>query len=406
MSLKNEILNKPNQLINLIPDKTITVTERKAYNIMLKYAQEKLKFENFEGNTFQIPRYILHKRANLKNDNNDYIYERLENLMRTVVRIFREKNNKKEWQKSFTLLSSIERTDDDYYEFELNNHIINSLKNQTFFAPLDLMIINSLASQYSIIFYELAIQYKKYKIPKMSIEEVRGLTNTQDIYKQFYDFRKRVLDVACEEISEKTDIVLSYKTEKIGRRIAFIDFEIEKKKKIPVKLETKVEEPKDYSAEVLELFQLLPKDEQVESNKRELAKLLAGHSFRYLKADIEYAKEFNPDNFMGFLKASCKGGHYSTAELEKKAKEEELARKKAEAERKRKELEERIEKKAREMALERYEMLSEVELESHNQEYEKMTEVVPEKFRPNKEDYIIGALEDKFKEELRELLFS
>jgi plasmid replication initiation protein len=227
------------------------------------------------------------------------------------------------------LLSSIERTDDDYYEFELNNHIINSLKNQTFFAPLDLMIINSLASQYSIIFYELAIQYKKYKIPKMKTEEVRRITNTQDIYKQFYDFRKRVLDIACEEISEKTDIILTYKTEKIGRRIAFIDFEIEKKE-IPIKLETKVEEPEKYSAETLDLFELLPKGEQVESNKRELAKLLAGHTFRYLKADIDYTKKAQPDNFMGFLKASCQSGHYSSAELEKEEMKKELSKKREE----------------------------------------------------------------------------
>ncbi|PRX23117.1 hypothetical protein BX659_1279 [Orenia metallireducens] len=51
-------------------------------------------------------------------------------------------------------------------------------------------------------------------------------------------------------------------------------------------------------------------------------------------------------------------------------------------------------------------MLTEKELEKYNQEYEKMTEVVPEKFRPNKEDFIIGALEDKFKEELKGVLMA
>ncbi|WP_143786680.1 hypothetical protein [Orenia metallireducens] len=83
-----------------------------------------------------------------------------------------------------------------------------------------------------------------------------------------------------------------------------------------------------------------------------------------------------------------------------------MARKKAEAERKRKELEKRIEKKVKEMDVERYELLAEKELENYNQEYEKMTEVVPEKFRPDKEDFIIGALEDKFREEFRDLLFN
>jgi plasmid replication initiation protein len=399
--MKREVLNKPNQLISIISKENITTTQRKAYNIFLKHAQNKVKFENYEGNTFKISHFDLHKNSNIKNKNLDYIYkEELKNLMTTTVEIV-DKDNPDYWE-AFTLLSYI-RKDKDYYYYELNQAILKALKNQTFFTPLNLVMINSLSSQYSIIFYELAIRYQKYKIPKMSVEEIRELTQTEDEYNRFYDFRRRVLDTACQEISEKTDIVLTYKTEKKGRRIAFIDFEIQKKEELPVKIEAKVEEQEEYLAETLELFNLLPKDEQVESNKRELAKLLEEHTFRYLKADIEYTKKAEPDNFMGFLKASCQSGHYSTAELEKKAKEEELSRKREEEKRKREELEEKIQKKAREKAVEKYERLSEEELEQYNQEYDRMAKFVPETVRPAKRDYIIGALEDKFKEEIREL---
>ncbi|SNY41399.1 Initiator Replication protein [Orenia metallireducens] len=399
--MKREVLNKPNQLISIISKDDITTTQRKAYNIFLKHAQHKVKFENYEGNTFKISHFDLHKSSNIKNKNIDYVYkEELKNLMSTTVEIV-DKDNPNYWE-AFTLLSYIRR-DQNYYYYELNQAILSALKNQTFFTPLNLVMINSLSSQYSIIFYELAIRYKKYKIPKMSIEEVRSLTHTEDEYNRFYDFRRRVLDTACEEISEKTDIILSYKTEKKGRRIAFIDFEIEQKEEISVELEAKVEEKKEYSTDILELFKLLPKAEQVESNKRELDRLLKGHSLRYLKADIEYTKKSQPDNFMGFLKASCKNGHYSSAELEKKERKKELAKKREKAERKRKELEERIEKKARKKALEKYEKLSEEELEQYNQEYERVAKFVPETMRPPKKDYIIGALEDQFKEEIREL---
>jgi len=57
--------------------------------------------------------------------------------------------------------------------------------------------------------------------------------------------------------------------------------------------------------------------------------------FYILLYRFDYAKEVQPDNFMGFLKASCQSGHYSSAELEKKAKEEELAKRKEEEQRKR-----------------------------------------------------------------------
>jgi hypothetical protein len=63
----------------------------------------------------------------------------------------------------------------------------------------------------------------------MTVEEVRNITHTQKEYKRFYDFKKYVLDTACKEISEKTDIMLSYITEKKGRKISHIDFSIKSK---------------------------------------------------------------------------------------------------------------------------------------------------------------------------------
>ncbi|MBN2837189.1 MAG: replication initiation protein [Fusobacteriaceae bacterium] len=225
--MNKEKLNKPNELISIITDKSISLTQRKAYNIFLKYAQNLLKFEDYKDNVFKIECSLLHKNANINNKNLDYVYkEELENLMTTVVEIV-DKDNPKNW-KAFTLLSYIEKKD-NYYYYELNQFIIHSLIEQNFFTPLNLIIINSLSSQYSIILYELAIRYQKYKIPKMTVEEIRNITHTQKEYKRFYDLKKYVLDAACKEISEKTDIILSYTTEKKGRRISHIDFSIQSK---------------------------------------------------------------------------------------------------------------------------------------------------------------------------------
>ncbi|PRX23152.1 replication initiator protein [Orenia metallireducens] len=394
--MKKEMLNKPNQLISIIPEQKVTTTQRKAYNSFLKYAQRKLKFEDYKENIFKIPYNELHKRANLKNKNTEYIYQELEGLMKTTVKIV-DKENPDNW-KAFTLLSYIERKDDFYY-YELNHFIINALKEQQFFTPLNLMMIKSLDSQYSIIFYELAIRYQKYKIPKMSIEEVRKLTNTESEYKRFYNFRKRVLDMACEEISEKTDIKLSYSTEKRGRRIAFIDFKIEKKQE-EIGIEIKVKE-QSYSPQVLELFQLLPSLEQIEANKRELAQLLKEHSLKYLKADIEYAKKTQADNFMGFLKESCAGGHYSSVKLEKQERKEELARQQEQKEQKKKELEKKIKQKAHQKAKEKYEQLSEKEIASYAKDYESLPKMLKEKV--SKEEFVLRAIEEEIEKDLKEL---
>ncbi len=68
------------------------------------------------------------------------------------------------------------------------------------------------------------MRYRKLKIPKMSIEEFRELTGTENKYPRFFDLEKRVLIPACEEISEKTDIKLHYETEKTGKSVTHINF--------------------------------------------------------------------------------------------------------------------------------------------------------------------------------------
>ncbi|WP_027339062.1 replication initiation protein [Halonatronum saccharophilum] len=403
---KRIALNKPNELISVLPKESISLIQQKCYNIFLRNAQRKIKFneeyEEINDKTryvFEISCSQLEKSAGLNKKDYAYIKEELEKLLGIVITVV-DKENKSNW-KMFHFLNSVEK-EGDVFRYSLDWMIMKALEGQSFFTQLDLLQVAKLDSKYSVILYELAIRYQNYKIPKMSVEEFRKRTNTQDKYSNFTDFRKRVLDKACEEISEKTDIKLSYSTEKRGRRIAFIDFEIERKKE-EVPVEVKVKEKK-YSKEVLELFAILPLKEQVEANKRELEKLLKEHSFEYIKGDIEYVKGAKPDNFFGFLKSSCESGHYAVAQMEKKKPEEELARKKKEEEKRKKELEEKIIKKAAKKAKERYESLSSERLDKYLEGYDMLPDFV--RSTMSKERYVLGALEEEIREELEDLLFN
>jgi len=398
--LTKEVLNKPNELISIISDKNISSTQRKAYNTFLKFAQNKIKFENHKGNLFQIHYIDLYNKSNIKNKNMDYVEEKeIDNLMRTVVKI-RDKENKKNW-KAFTLLSYVERKE-DYFYFELNNFIITALKEQTFFTTIDLIAVNSLSSHYSAIFYELAIRYKKKKIPKMSIEEIREITNTQNKYKAIKDFKIYVLDKACEEISEKTDIILSYETEKRGKRIAYIDFIIEEKENVEdleeVEYFKDIEEIKEsnYSEEVLNLYKVLPIEDQLETRKKQLEKLLKEHSYEMLEADIKYCKKNSKKNFWGYFVKSINSGHYSTIELEKEKAKEELVKKQKILEEHKKELKKQEEIFLKEQAKEMFENISENEFNNYKEEY-KNQEKMLKKFGVNLETFIISNLKNKLK---------
>ncbi len=247
-----EKLNKPNQLIAVKSNQKITVLQRKSYNILLKNAQNYIKFNDIEVSkdssyNFVIDCDTVHEVAGIRKKDLDYIHKELEGLMGVIATV-RDKDNKNNWTK-FSLLPKIEKRDGKYY-YMLIGDIVKELKTQTFFTPTNLLMIKTLTSQYSITFYELAIRYEKFKIPKMSIEEVRELTGTINEYSRIEALKRRVLDVACKEISEKTDIKLTYTTEKKGRIITFIDFTIEKKEKdnkkrnIEKEIEKKIKEQK------------------------------------------------------------------------------------------------------------------------------------------------------------------
>lgn len=317
--LKNNQLNKPNQLTRLTSEKQITLIQRKLYNCFLKTAQDIMKFERPEEQIkdgqiykYEISCLAAHEKANVNINDYEYVKKQLVELVKIVVTID-ERDNKDDWG-HFSLLPKIYKIGDKY-EYYLWGNIVKALREQNFFTTLDIMTVNLLTSQYSIILYELAIRFEKKKIPRMSIRELRELTGTTKEYSRFDNFKARVLDFACQDINEKTDIILSYTLEKQGRSIAFIDFFIERKKE--EKKESAVIKggvgQRDFDGnihyangvelkEVIELFALVRKDEQVNSLKIFLSENYEKYGFEKIQRNILYSNKKAKDNYQAFLR--------------------------------------------------------------------------------------------------------
>ncbi len=193
--MNKEILLKPNQLIGLKTDEIITVTQRKVYNVFLKAAQYEVKFgdlkeEEIDKNKtywFEIDYKVAHDIAGAENKNLKYIEQEMKKLIKILVEIKDKK--KDDWKDVFSLLPRIKK-EDGKYKFMLIGDIVKALKEQNYFTHLDLIRMQDLSSQYSVIFYELAIKYKKVEIPKLSVKEIREMTNTQNKYSIITDLKK------------------------------------------------------------------------------------------------------------------------------------------------------------------------------------------------------------------------
>lgn len=315
--IKNNQLNKPNQLTRLTSEKQITLLQRKLYNCFLKTAQDVVKFEKPEEEIddnktykYEIPCYVAHEKANVNINDYNYVKKQLVDLVKLTVTVD-ERDDRDDWG-HFSLLPRVNKIGDKY-EFYLWGSIVKALREQNFFTTLDIMTVNLLTSQYSIILYELAIRFEKKKIPKMSIKELRELTGTTDEYKRFDNFKARVLDFACRDINEKTDIILTYTLEKQGRSIAFVEFSIERKKEEKEVSEAEIgqldfsgnvhyEDNRVELKEVRELFAFVRRDEQVNSLKVFLSENYEEYGFEKIQRNILYSNQKSKDNYQAFLR--------------------------------------------------------------------------------------------------------
>ena len=99
---------------------------------------------------------------------------------------------------------------------------------EDFFTSYLLEQTASMDSIYSVRLYELLVQWKAAKqTPMFELEKFRDQLGVEvSEYKAMCDFKKRVLQVAINEINEKSDIKISYEQVKKGRSIAGFKFKV------------------------------------------------------------------------------------------------------------------------------------------------------------------------------------
>lgn len=99
------------------------------------------------------------------------------------------------------------------------------IKLEEKFTRYELKQISPLSSVYAIRLYELLIRWRSTGKLFIKIEELRGkLGLLADEYQKMGDFKKRVLNVAINQINKFTDIEVSYIQNKEGRNITDIVF--------------------------------------------------------------------------------------------------------------------------------------------------------------------------------------
>jgi len=106
------------------------------------------------------------------------------------------------------------------------------------FTQYKLLSVSGFKSTYSIRLYELAVKLLGMRNQQVEIDELRRILQLDNQYSEFRFLKRDVLNVACKEINEKSDLFVEVEPIKRGRTIIALKFIIESKKQV-IKAELK-----------------------------------------------------------------------------------------------------------------------------------------------------------------------
>ena len=132
-----------------------------------------------------------------------------------------------------------ERSGAVYFQFSTDLiPLITNLKE--YFTSYYLSQTADFSSSYATRLFELLMQWKSTNaIPVMALHKLRNSLGVEENqYKLVADFKKRVLDIAVNQINETTDYKIEYEQHKEGRTITGFSFRL-KQKPQPKKVESK-----------------------------------------------------------------------------------------------------------------------------------------------------------------------
>lgn len=110
-------------------------------------------------------------------------------------------------------------------EMQLNSKLIPYLLNiRNNFTKYELYYILRFKSKYSIRLYELFKSYEFTRKVEIDIDDLQKMLDSN--YERFYDFKRKVIEVALREINKETDINVDVEYIKQGRSYKKIKFTI------------------------------------------------------------------------------------------------------------------------------------------------------------------------------------
>lgn len=221
------LLLKHNALVSLSGD--LSVTQYKAYNVLLFAAKKVLSNINDSQNVFSLKISTLCEFAGIElNDNYSYVKKALEDVSRVKIEtdvLKRTRDDAIEWGFMYLLASANIKRGTINYSFP--GEILDALKQPKFYAQIDLDQIKLLEGKASFVLYENLVSYKNMYGMTLKTSELRKLLSMEKKYEKTADFKRKIIEPAIAEINKKTDLQVTVEYIIIERRLEAVKFVVE-----------------------------------------------------------------------------------------------------------------------------------------------------------------------------------
>lgn len=209
----------------------LTLVQRKLFNALLYKAYSKLPYES----TFIIQTKELCRLIGYSSNDYSHLKKSLLGLVTTVLEwniIDTQKNVETSWKASSIL--SATKLQDGVCTYEFSSVIRELLFHPEIYGKIEIDVMAKFKSTYGLSLYENCIRYQGIsQTPWLSIEIFRELMGVEkEKHRVFADFKKRVINVAVQEVNKISPIQVKPIFEKRNRKVSKIQFKIEKKQTV------------------------------------------------------------------------------------------------------------------------------------------------------------------------------
>jgi plasmid replication initiation protein len=153
--------------------------------------------------------------------------------IKAIIKDIRDKSWWLEDQQEEILFSWLDTVNIRKSQGEIDIKLSESLKPYLLqlranFTKYELINVLTLRGKYSIRLYELLKSYLWKGSWQAEVDSLKNIINANG-YKDFKEFNRTIIKKSIKEINDYTDLNITYKTIKQGRKIKYIDFQIQEK---------------------------------------------------------------------------------------------------------------------------------------------------------------------------------